>query len=278
MIVWSVESGQVAAALPGQTGPVTGLDWSGDGQYLASCSEDLLLVWCVDGEAGPEDSPLSLGPPHSTRWRDGQPITAAPDDRNRVAVLQARAVVATTGEEESPVTCLELSPDCSRVVFGTAAGLVRQVNTRGGPARLLGRHQGAVTAVAAGGAVTLSGGLDRAVWMYREGREAVELRPGHEEAVREVRLAGSRAVSCCLGGRILVWGLAGQLVARVNAGATPHATCLDLGERAWTGGLVAAVAGVAGGVRVVDLEAGTCIARPGPQHCPVRVARFSPVS
>ena len=35
------------AALPGQTSPVTSLDFSMEGYYLASVSEETLMVWSV---------------------------------------------------------------------------------------------------------------------------------------------------------------------------------------------------------------------------------------
>ena len=78
------------AALPGQTSPVSGLDFSVDGLYLASISEETLMVWSIadieagaEEAAGPAKQPLSLGPPHMTRWRDRVAVTAAPDDMNR---------------------------------------------------------------------------------------------------------------------------------------------------------------------------------------------------
>ena len=53
-------------------------------------------------------SPLSLGPPHMTRWRQREAVTAAPDDSNRIVLLRDGAVDTTSQVLESQVTCLYL--------------------------------------------------------------------------------------------------------------------------------------------------------------------------
>ena len=123
VIVWSAATAQVVFALPGQSSPATSLDFSSDCEYLASSSEDHLVVWGVGlEEGGGEQQPLSLGPPHMTRWRGRTPVTAAPDDTNRVAVLYSGTVEHRSGVQEGVVTALQLSEDCDSVVFGTAEG------------------------------------------------------------------------------------------------------------------------------------------------------------
>ena len=133
VIVWHVSTCQVIAALPGQTSPVSSLDFSVDGLYLASVSEETLMVWSVEEmlEQDRDLGPLSLGPPHMTRWRDQTMVTAAPDDMNRMVVIRDGAVVSVSGVVESHVTCLMLSRDLTRVVFGTAAGCVKMFNCSG---------------------------------------------------------------------------------------------------------------------------------------------------
>lgn len=61
----------------------------------------------------------------------------------------------------------------------------------------------------------------------------------------------------------------------IIAGSTQHATCLDIVERE-CGESLAAVAGVLGGVKVVNMATGRIISEVGPASCPVRIVRFSP--
>ena len=82
---------------------------------------------------------------------------------------------------------------------------------------------------------------------------------GHTEAVRDVRLVGKEQIlSCSLNGRLKLWNLdTGELVRDIDAGQTEHATCLDTVER--DGEALAAVSGVVGGVKVVELQGGQCL-------------------
>ena len=88
------------------------------------------MVWSMKdieegGQSGGQQ-PLSLGPPHMTRWRDREAVTAAPDDMNRMVVLRGGVVTNTSPVEMSHITCLMLSKDLKRVVFGTADGWVKE--------------------------------------------------------------------------------------------------------------------------------------------------------
>ena len=75
------------------------------------------MVWNVEMTDSPDTlSPLSLGPPHMTRWRQREAVTAAPDDSNRIVLLRDGAVDTTSQVLESQVTCLHL------VIFLKLAG------------------------------------------------------------------------------------------------------------------------------------------------------------
>ena len=279
VIVWAVATGQVVFALPGQSSPAVSLDFSVDGEYLASTSEDHLVVWGVGLGGGEEQQPLSLGPPHVTRWLGSTAVTAAPDDTNRVAVLAGGNVKHRSTVQKGAVMALHMSEDCTMVVFGTACGAVRSYSTATGAVTELGRHAGPVTTVAVteDGSRVVSGGTDKVVRLFLPAATLELL--GHEEGVRDVRLVRWRGrhhvLSCSLVGRLKLWCLhSGQLVSDVDAGRTEHATCLDTVER--EGEALAAVAGVAGGVRVVELQGGQLLLEVGPASCPVRVVRFSP--
>ena len=109
VLVWSVDTHHLISALPGQTSPVSSLDFSCDGLYLASTSEESLMVWSVEMSHTPDNtSPLSLGPPHMTRWRQREAVTAAPDDSNRIVLLRNGAVDTVSQVLDSHVTCLHL--------------------------------------------------------------------------------------------------------------------------------------------------------------------------
>ena len=288
VLVWSVDTCQVIAALPGQTSPVACLDFSHDGLYLASTSEETLMVWSMcdieEGQAGGQQ-PLSLGPPHMTRWRDREAVTAAPDDMNRMVVLREGVVTNTSPVETSHITCLMLSKDLKRVVFGTADGWVKEYRCEEEEVTNLVRHGGPVTSVVisdfsnivvSGSAVSSQGlkinNLDTGACVSCD-----ELRDLRSSGVRDVRIIhmGNKVLSCTLGGKLHVWNIhSGKLELSVMSGTTDHATCLDVAER--DGDTVAAVSGVKGGVKIVDLKSGQRLVEVGPASAPVRVVRFSP--
>ena len=277
------------AALPGQTSPVASLDFSHDGLYLASTSEETLMVWSmVDIEEGGQSGlqqPLSLGPPHMTRWRDREAVTAAPDDMNRMVVLREGVVSHTSPVETSHITCLMLSRDLRRIVFGTADGWVKEYRCEEEAVTNLVRHSGPVTSVVisdfanivvSGSAVSSQGlkinNLDTGACVNCD-----ELRDLRSSGVRDVRIIhrGEKVLSCTLGGKLHVWNIhSGKLELSVMSGTTEHATCLDVAER--DGDTVAAVSGVKGGVKIVDLKTGQRLVEVGPASAPVRVVRFSP--
>ena len=96
-------------------------------------------------------------------------------------------------------------------------------------------------------------------------------------SVRDVRIIqrGEAVLSCSLTGRLHVWDLrSGRLVLDISGGCTGHATCLDVTER--EGETLAAVSGVAGGVKIMELRGGQKLLEVGPACVPVRVVRFSP--
>ena len=218
---------QVIAALPGQTSPVACLDFSHDGLYLASTSEETLMVWSMkdieEGEQSGGQQPLSLGPPHMTRWRDREAVTAAPYDMNRMVVLRGGV----------------LSKDLKRVVFGTADGWVKEFRCEAEEVTNLVRHSGPVTSVVisdfanivvSGSAVSSLGlkinNLDTGTCVSCD--ELTDLR---SSGVRDVRIIhmGNKVLSCTLGGKLHVWNIhSGKLELSVMSGTTEHATCLDV--------------------------------------------------
>eukprot|EP00090_Calanus_glacialis_P007925 TRINITY_DN16316_c0_g1_i1.p1 TRINITY_DN16316_c0_g1~~TRINITY_DN16316_c0_g1_i1.p1 ORF type:complete len:931 (+),score=202.36 TRINITY_DN16316_c0_g1_i1:124-2793(+) len=277
VIVWNVETGQVISALPGQTSPVMSLDFSFDGMYLASTSEETLMVWNID-ETEVEDQPLSLGPSHMTRWRNRVAITAAPDDMNRMVVLHNGNVVHLSTVQPSPITSIQLALDCDSVVFGTANGCVKKYDTLGGSVTELGSHAGTVTSVQISddGMIVVSGGVDKTVRIFHTKKPSMECK-GHEESVRDVKIIenGSKVLSCSLVGKLNIWDIhSGELLLKITSGTTQHATCLDVVQR--NEDTLAAVSGVVGGVKIVNLETGKCLVEVGPASCPVRVVKFSP--
>ena len=277
VIVWNVDTCQVISALPGQTSPVTSLDFSCDGMFLASTSEETLMVWNID-ETEAEDQPLSLGPPHMTRWRNREAVTAAPDDMNRMVVLHSGNVVHLSEVQPSPITCIQLALDCEGVVFGTAKGCVKKYDTASGIVTELGSHEEAVTSVEISddGTTVVSGGVDKTVRIFHTMGPSIVCR-GHEDSVRDVRIIqhGTRVLSCSLAGILNIWDIvSGELVLTIRSGTTGHATCLDVVER--SGETLAAVSGVVGGVKIVNLDTGRCCVEVGPASCPVRVVKFSP--
>ena len=247
------------------------------------------MVWSMKdieegGQSGGQQ-PLSLGPPHMTRWRDREAVTAAPDDMNRMVVLRGGVVTNTSPVEMSHITCLMLSKDLKRVVFGTADGWVKEFRCVAEEVTNLVRHSGPVTSVVisdfanivvSGSAVSSQGlkinNLDTGTYVSCD--ELTDLR---SSGVRDVRIIhmGNKVLSCTLGGKLHVWNIhSGKLELSVMSGTTEHATCLDVAER--DGDTVAAVSGVKGGVKIVDLKSGQRLVEVGPASSPVRVVRFSP--
>jgi len=290
VIVWCATSAKVVAALPGHASPATSLDFSTDGLLLSSSSDETLMVWSVEG-VDENDLVLSLGPPHHTRWRGSTPVTAAPDDMNRITVLEAGGVHRQSDVESAHVTTLKLSQDCSHVVYGTQAGTVKTYSIFSSFVQLVGSHKGTVTSVAVtrDNSRVVSGGVDCTVRVFsKKGVDIVC--SGHLQAVRDVRIFedDTKVLSCSLNGMLKVWNiLTGSLLLDISSSCTSHATCLDVVDGQY--GALAAVSGVGGVVRVVDLSSGACLAEvgqgsgmqsiPEPQSgavCPVRVAKFSP--
>ena len=129
--------------------------------------------------------------------------------------------------------------------------------------------------------VVVSGSLDvaTAVMIHHLDTRSSTYCVGHmdQHGVRDVRIIqrGESVLSCSLTGRLHVWDLkTGKLALVFNGGSTGHATCLDVTER--EGETLAAVSGVSGGVKIVELRGGQKVIEVGPACVPVRVVRFSP--
>ena len=106
---------------------------------------------------------------------------------------------------EEPVTVLQLSLDCSVVVFGTSGGLVKTYSAAG--TIQLGSHDGmSVTSVAvtSDNKTVVSAGLDNTVRIFCDGTRRVC--EGHTSPVRDVRLlaGNTRVVSCAMDGLLKV--------------------------------------------------------------------------
>ena len=56
-------------------------------KYIVALQQFYLIIVLKDNN-GVSEYPLSLGPPHMTRWRDRVAVTAAPDDMNRIVVIK----------------------------------------------------------------------------------------------------------------------------------------------------------------------------------------------
>ena len=170
-----------------------------------------------------------------TRWRDREAVTAAPDDMNRMVVLREGVVTNTSPVEMSHITCLMLSKDLKRVVFGTADGWVKEFRCEAEEVTNLVRHSGPVTSVVisdfakivvSGSAVNLGNNLDTGTYVSCD--ELTDLR---SSGVRDVRIIhmGNKVLSCTLGGKLHVWNIhSGKLELSVMSGTTEHATCLDV--------------------------------------------------
>ena len=170
----------------------------------------------------------------------------------RMVVIRDGEVAAISPVEESHVTCLMLSRDLARVVFGTADGWVK-VFSCGADAdsegvRRLVRHEGPVTSVVISdhADIVVSGSTGAGVRINNLGTGGSVVCRG-SDSVRDVRIVqrGERVLSCSLAGKLHLWNIhSGKLELVVTSAATDHATCLDVAERADTGETVAAVSGV----------------------------------
>ena len=170
----------------------------------------------------------------------------------RMVVIRDGEVAAISPVEESHVTCLMLSRDLARVVFGTADGWVK-VFSCGADAdsegvRRLVRHEGPVTSVVISdhADIVVSGSTGAGVSINNLGTGGSVVCRG-ADSVRDVRIVqrGERVLSCSLAGKLHLWNIhSGKLELVVTSAATDHATCLDVAERADTGETVAAVSGV----------------------------------
>ena len=121
------------------------------------------------------------------------------------------------------------------------------------------QHRGAVTSVVISedGGVVVSGGVDSVVSIYSSVTGTSVQCSGQQDSVRDVRIIerGDRVLSCSLSGKLRVWNIvSGKLELTVVSGCTDHATCLDVTER--DGETLAAVSGVSGGVKIVELKSG----------------------
>ena len=169
-----------------------------------------------------------------------------------MVVIRDGEVAAISPVEESHVTCLMLSRDLARVVFGTADGWVK-VFSCGADAdsegvRRLVRHEGPVTSVVISdhADIVVSGSTGAGVSINNLGTGGSVVCRG-ADSVRDVRIVqrGERVLSCSLAGKLHLWNIhSGKLELVVTSAATDHATCLDVAERADTGETVAAVSGV----------------------------------
>ncbi len=212
--------------MTGHSGAVTSLAFAPDGQQLLSGGADKSVrLWNVaDGKqirafAGAADQVTSVAVS-----ADGKRVAAAGLDKQaRVWNLQSSAVEQTL-THPAAVQCLDLSTDGARLATGADDGPVRVWDLATGQLlQSLTGHQGAVNAVAFGGAmdVVISAGADKTLRRWPLAVTRVIVADQGKTNALAIVPGSDQVVTAGADKNVKLWDSAGKLVRTLTGLATP---------------------------------------------------------
>lgn len=124
VVIWTERNGSIEASYKLHSTMVNSLDIAKDGSKLISASEDgTVLIY--DMNVNNNMSSVCLIPEFSVRFKNNVPVVAAIEECNKIRInkgFSAEKIYQSQNAENEDLTCCCLSPDCSKLLYGTKSG------------------------------------------------------------------------------------------------------------------------------------------------------------
>jgi WD40 repeat protein len=226
--IWSIE-GKELAVLKGHTNLIRQVDFSSDGQLIATVSDDLTVkIWKPDGtllKSFNTNNGYNYGLKFSP---DNQKIATSGSDKIQLWNLDAELIQSFRDDDNNSFEDLDFSPDGNMIIGSLFNGKIILWNINGTKINTIKAHSDRISTVqfSLDGQQIVSGSSDGKIKIFTlDGTEILSFN-AHEKdtlkgAVQSVELSpnGKTIVSAGSDGTVKLWNLKGELL---NTFENPH--------------------------------------------------------
>jgi cytochrome c len=215
----------IHAQLRGHGGAVRALAISADGLHVISGSFDTSAIrWSLSRNVAEQVMRFHDGPVNAVAWlKDGRIVTAGGDAHIAIWTAGKQAPDRVLDGHTGPIAALAVSPDGKTLASASWDRTVRLWPLAGGPSRVLEGNGQNVNGVAfsPNGAAVISAGYDGTIRIWQTAGDGVSVHNLPSPLNSVVTAPNGEIIAAGASGKVFFLSAAGELLATVEAGATP---------------------------------------------------------